>query len=313
VSQVHALFLLFNNKVVGRLRRQKNSMEDKDIFAQAQQIVRWHYQWLVLRDYLPKIVGEPMAREVLNWDEPAFPRLRFFRPKSDQAYMPDDFSAAAFRFGHSMVRPRYALSHATQRGTDSRFHRIPIFSYFFPGEEGKFEASSAEQKQPLNLDGLQPLPDNWGIDWDFFFRDTSALHRDDGGPKVPQPTYRIDTQIVDPLSMLPHFTDIRSLAYRNLLREWRLKLPSGESVAEAIRKAIPGIKIVDRDELWKGRTERRKEFEHGAPLWFYILREAELEKHKDHKTDILCGHHLGSVGGRIVAEVLVGLAYYDRK
>lgn len=313
VSQLHALFLQFHNRVVDELCRQKSSMEDKDIFAQAQQIVRWHYQWIVLRDYLPKIVGESMAEEVLNLKEPAFPRLRFFRPKSGQAYMPVEFSVAAFRFGHSMVRPSYALSHTTQQGIDTRFHRIPIFSYFFPGEEGKFEGLSASEKQRLNLDGLQLLPDGWGVDWAFFFGDASAFDSEHHGPKFPQPSYRIDTKIVDPLAQLPRFTDFSSLAHRNLLRGWRLQLPSGESVSEAIKKAIPATKILDRDELWDGRAELRKEFENGAPLWFYILREAELEKHKEHKDDELGGHHLGPVGGRIVAEVLVGLAYYDRK
>jgi hypothetical protein len=92
-----------------------------------------------------------------------------------------------------------------------------------------------------------------------------------------------------------------------------LRLPSGECVAKTIAEAIPGTKVLKPDELWKGRAELRKEFENRAPRWFYILREAKLEKHKDHKSDKLGGHHLGPVGGRIVAEVLVGLAYYDRK
>src|SRR5262249_547675 len=154
--------------------------------------------------------------------------------KSGQAYMPVEFSVAAFRFGHSMVRPSYALSETTQRGNDPRFHRIPLFSYFFPGEEGQFDTLSVEEKQRLNLNGFQPLPENWGINWDFFFGDLSTVSINDTTPKIPQPSYRIDTKLVDPLAQLPGFTDIRSLAHRNLIRGWRLKLPSGEAVAKAI-------------------------------------------------------------------------------
>jgi len=55
----------------------------------------------------------------------------------------------------------------------------------------------------------------------------------------------------------------------------------------------------------------RRVFNHNAPLWFYILREAEQTKHNG--IAALKGRcHLGSVGGRIVAEVLVGLAYHDK-
>jgi hypothetical protein len=318
VSQLHALFLQFHNKVVDKLRNQKSSMTDKELFEEAQRIVRWHYQWLVLHDYLPKIVGQPMAEEVLNVQEPAFPRLRFFRPKSGQAYMPVEFSVAAFRFGHSMVRPSYALSKTTQRGSDPRFHRIPLFSYFFAqSEEGQFNTLSQYKKQRLNLNGFQPLPDNWGIDWNFFFGDLSMLNLDDTTPKIPQPSYRIDTKLVDPLAQLPGFTDIRSLAQRNLIRGWRLRLPSGEAVAKAIKEVFPGTKILDRAELWDKQFDDifnnfRGKLENNAPLWFYILREAELTKHQEHQTDEFGGHHLGPVGGRIVAEVLVGLAYYDR-
>ena len=40
-----------------------------------------------------------------------------------------------------------------------------------------------------------------------------------------------------------------------------------------------------------------------APLWFYVLKEAELPPSD--------GERLGPVGGRIVAEVLVGLLQRD--
>ena len=54
----------------------------------------------------------------------------------------------------------------------------------------------------------------------------------------------------------------------------------------------PSLKEVFTDPKWHGET----------PLWFYILKEAELVGE---------GRTLGPVGGRIVAEVLVGLLQKD--
>jgi hypothetical protein len=56
------------------------------------------------------------------------------------------------------------------------------------------------------------------------------------------------------------------------------------------------------DLLGTSKTKVRKDLENCAPLWFYILREAELEAG---------GGHLGPVGGRIVAEVLIGVVAAD--
>lgn len=68
------------------------------------------------------------------------------------------------------------------------------------------------------------------------------------------------------------------------------------------------------DVLWKEREEvfkRFPQFANNAPLWFYILREAERTK-RNGIADLKGGHHLGPVGGHIVAEALVGLAHYDK-
>ena len=42
--------------------------------------------------------------------------------------------------------------------------------------------------------------------------------------------------------------------------------------------------------------------EHSTPLWYYVLKEAEI---------VADGLHLGPVGGRIVAEVFLGLLQTD--
>jgi hypothetical protein len=77
---------------------------------------------------------------------------------------------------------------------------------------------------------------------------------------------------------------------------------------------VLGEEPMSDNVLWKEREEvlqRFPLFTNNAPLWFYILREAERTRRNGCEDDPEGGHHLGPVGGRIVAEVLVGLTYYD--
>jgi hypothetical protein len=320
VSQLHSVFIRFHNAVVDHLLQEK--FPHSRLFAEAQRIVRWHYQWVVMHDYVPAIVGEHMAKAVLNEDSDR-PDLRLYKPRSGAPFMPIEFSVAAFRFGHSMVRPSYALNtvvpgnNITQvrnrdGGTDS-FSRIPVFSF---------------DSNPLaNLNGFREVPNFWGIDWKFFF-DFGGPKPKPGQPQIPQPSYRMDTLLVDPLADLPEFVKemnphLRSLAFRNLMRGWRLGLPSGQDVARLIDTKHPPL---TDDELFNtperkavyNNKDHKDVFYKQAPLWYYILREAENTRRdkakdpaKNDKGKSLGGHHLGIVGGRIVAEVLVGLVYHD--
>ena len=109
----------------------------------------------------------------------------------------------------------------------------------------------------------------------------------------------IDTQLSLPLFKLPPTVvaptagAIVALAERNLLRGKRLGLPAGQDVAAAM-----GVKPLTNAQL--GLTEPG--WKNKAPLWFYILKESEL----------LGGRKLGPVGGRIVAEVILGLMALDK-
>jgi hypothetical protein len=89
--------------------------------------------------------------------------------------------------------------------------------------------------------------------------------------------------IAPPVSPAPESV-ARSIAFRNLMRGWRLGLPSGQAVARRI-----------------GARERE-----GAelPLWRYILEEAGANPGPD-------GKQLGEVGARIVAETFIGLLAAD--
>jgi hypothetical protein len=89
--------------------------------------------------------------------------------------------------------------------------------------------------------------------------------------------------------------DIQSLAQRNLLRQLVFALPSGQSVAKAMQEEP--LAASDLTDLKEHHMDTR------TPLWFYILREADVRED---------GRRLGPVGGRIVAEVFIGLLEGDR-
>jgi len=316
VSQLQSLMLRFHNQMLALVA---DTLGSRAQFLETQRQVRWHYQWIVLHDFLPRIVGDATVTSVLPPDGAP----QFYKPKND-AYMPVEFSVAAYRYGHSMIRPSYSLSSDVLRGSDASKNRVPIFS----------EQTDAT----ANLRGFRPLPPGWGIDWSFFYPDLDRppAQNPQGNPYspepakdlvLPQPSYRIDTVLVDalahlpgePVPMGPSGQLTTSLAERNLQRGRALGLPSGQSVARRL-----GETVLSDGELWSNADDqdldaRRKgvlaafpQFEANAPLWFYILREAERTR-RDGTTDPnpRGGHHLGPVGGRIVAEVLVGLALGD--
>jgi hypothetical protein len=283
VSQLQASMLRFHNRMVTVL--------GSSDFEEVQRNVRWHYQWVVVHDFLPTILGLETWQEIMGPAKPGDshikPQLRFYHAEKE-AFMPVEFSVAAYRFGHSMIRPIYRLNQSIDR--------LPIFS--LKGE---------------NLAGFRKFPSNWAIDWRLFFESGNkppAL-----GPTRVQPAYKPDTSLVNPLSFLPASVAANpsSLPERNLLRSWRMQLPSGQAVARAM-----GVDPIDDDKLRVGKaneddtpnnkkiTDISPRFAGNAPLWYYVLAEAQ-QQFKKNETPI----HLGPVGGRIVGEVFLGLMLKD--
>jgi hypothetical protein len=255
ISQLHVAFLRFHNAVVDWLR-DRGTPSDR-VFAEAQRLVRWHYQWIVAHEFLPLTAGVELTAALLAQGP------RYYRA-GDCPAIPVEFSDAAYRYGHSQIRAIYQLNESA-RG------RV------FP-----------------DCVGACPVPAARAIDWRYFF----ALDTD----HPPQPTRRIDARLVHALIALPpavvgetEIPDYHSLAVRDLLRGRALDLPSGESIARHM-----GMTPLSAEEIglaadvpgWVGET----------PLWYYVLKEAEVRER---------GERLGAVGGRIVAEVLLGLLAAD--
>ena len=103
VSQFHVAILKFHNAIVDHLR--KKNPNEPQVFEKAQRMVRWHYQWIILNEFLPKIVGQRVLDDVLD-DRP---RERIFQWRNEP-FIPVEFAVAAYRFGHSQVRPFYGVN-----------------------------------------------------------------------------------------------------------------------------------------------------------------------------------------------------------
>lgn len=268
VSQLQLTFLKFHNAVIDLVESDLAlRIGSETTFEAAQRIVRWHYQWMVVHDFLRRTVGQETLDEVFD-ESGVLPRVnREFYGWNNEPYMPVEFSVAAYRFGHSQVRGRYQLN--TLVGP------LPTFS-----------PASVEEDPLGHFGGFRILPPFWTIEWARFFEVDGA------GSDARQQSRRIDTKIADPLLALPPEIagNVPSLVMRNLTRGARLLLPSGQDVAAHMGAAV----LSDADlELPGGGP---------APLWYYILREAAVEAN---------GEHLGTVGGRIVAEVMLGLLEKD--
>ena len=264
VSQLQLVFLRFHNKVLRDIVVPNTAIAVEDRLDETQRLVRWHYQWVIARDYLPRTCGRELIDQLFELDHTSGQRhveLRYYDPKNDP-YMPVEFSGAAFRFGHSQIRAAYNLSDA-----------VPDRPVFLPGDAvGELD----------DLRGNRPLPLSWTIDWRMFLPIDGS---------TPQPSRRIDAKLTPGLFDLPRISGDQSLALRNLKRSQALGLPSGQDVARFL-----GVTPRTGAELGTDLDP--------TPLWFYILKESELEDHR--------GERLGKVGARIVAEVLLGLLAGDK-
>ncbi len=254
VNQLHLAFMKFHNAVLDG-PAQGN-------FEEAQRIVRWHYQWIILHEYLRGVCGDDVVDHVLE-------NGRRFYVFDGEAYMPVEFSIAAFRFGHSQVRPGYVI----QPGATGQPPRFAAALFAADGND---------------LRGNRPIGPERAVDFRAFFGSQAQRGK------------RIDRRLASPLLDLPPTVvgpnapaERRSLAIRNVQRSLAFNLPSGQSVARFMQE-----EELTEAELWADIPDASGP----APLWFYILREAET------RAD---GEHLAGVGARVVAEVLIGILEGD--
>lgn len=267
LSQLHLAFLMFHNKCVDHVRATTGLTSPHAVFQEAQRLVRWHYQWILLNEFLPLTCGQTVLDDVLK-------KGRKFYKWRNAPFIPVEFAVAAYRFGHSQVRPSYRMNFGPATNQD-------VFLRLFVDTP-----ENSANPDPDDMRGGLRKPRRF-IDWQTFF---------DFGDGNVRPNKKIDTKLSTVLMDLIGFPagEPQSLAQRNLLRHLTFKLPSGQAVAKAMH--LPVMPASDFADLAPHGLNTR------TPLWFYVLREAEKKEN---------GERLGPVGARIVAEVFIGLMEGD--
>lgn len=293
VGQTHLAFLKFHNAVVTMLEGQPGALTGAELFKEARRITTWHYQWIVLYDFVERLVGEGTINRIKHEGR------RFYRFKT-RPYMPVEFAAAAYRLGHSMVRQAY--DHNRIFGPGGAAPGLLSFMFHFTGKSGGVIGDLA----PVDVAGPgQPMrffPSNWVIDWRRYYK---------FGPAQPagvglNASRKIDPFIVPALHTLPGESGRGAvLPFRNLKRGVLLELPSGQDVARAI-----GVQPLTGDELATdigggsdGSVLKAQKLHTDTPLWYYILKEAQL---------VHGGTRLGPVGATILAECFLGFVHGDQ-
>jgi hypothetical protein len=295
IAGLHCAHIRFYNRLLDELSehdlrrfpaaRHADRANRYERFLIAREVTLWHYQWLLVNEHLPQIAGHAVVNEVLRRGN------RFYRPPAGDGFMPIEFAGAAYRFGHSMVRPSYRANFTSGTGDSTDPTANPFFALVFDPNEPDFSAPVTHDR--ADLLGGYPAPRRY-IGWQTFF---------DLGDGQVKNNKKIDTTISSVLFALPlpaiapHTqTSPTVLPQRNLLRQLTWGLPSGQAIARRMR--MPRLGPPDLPDL--ASVYRR--FATSTPLWYYILAEA---KH------MAGGLHLGPVGGRIVTETLVGLLRAD--
>jgi hypothetical protein len=246
ISQLHLAMQRVHNAFVMRARRA--GVPGGALFEQAQRQTRWHYQWIIVNEFLPAVVGEALAADL------AAHGARYYQPGA-APFIPLEFADAAYRYGHSQIRHLYRANLASEPA--------PLFPDYL---------------------GFRPVPPSRRVDWRLFFDgfdrfDGAGANGANGAPRA-QRARRIDGKLVRSLIQLPveitgecRVGEYHSLAVRDLERGEGVGLPSGEALARHL-----GETPLTREEIGLESTNWRGE----TPLWFYILRESSARSNGNH-------------------------------
>lgn len=275
VAQLHMSFIRFHNAVVDALKLEDATLTPDKLFEKAQLEVRRHYQWVLVHDFLKTMVGVAQVEKVLTGG------LTFF-PESRPFFMPVEFSVAAYRFGHSLIRDTYH------------------FNGSFPNDSFLYAFQFTKRD----------IPTNWIINWKSFFTV--------GGIRAINKARKIDTRVAFTMNSLPGPGNppsgslFATLTSRNLVRSMALRVPTGQTVARQMGETplttaqllqSPFPHPTPAQEALHEQTVKILNADNGlllkkTPLWYYVLKEAEV---------LGQGNQLGPVGGGIVTEVFIRL------
>jgi hypothetical protein len=215
MSQMQLAFIRAHNSLVDRLRA--DGAGEGELFAEGRRALSWHYQWLIVNDLLPGLIGRELVDELLD-DGP-----RYYKPQPEP-FIPVEFADAAYRYGHSQIRQLYQL----QPGGLAR----PLFP---------------------DLIGFGPVGER-RVDWSLLFDVPGHPPAQRAKPidgKLPHTLIELPTVITGEVEDQAY----HSLAARDLERGEGTGLPSGESVAGALGVEPLSREQVGLDRYgWMGET-----------------------------------------------------------
>lgn len=297
VAQLHLAFLRFHNEVVDWLEKHEGGCNEVELFERARKLVQWHYQWLVVHDFLRTVTLSGVVDKVLLRGP------QFYALRNGEIFMPLEYSVAAYRFGHSMVRAAYDFNRNFGRPGNVLPNTSFDLLFLFTGNG--FERQDGNVVLNPFLGQGPTLPFSWIIEWDRFV--------DKGSSFADHFARKIDTRLAPPLrdivnegnqaATIAIRTILKRLARRNLLRGYLLSIPTGQALAEAME--VPPLTPA---ELTAGNNPGMNDilleagFLERTPLWYYVLKEAEVRAN---------GNSLGELGSRIVCETIIGLLVND--
>lgn len=270
IAQLHVAFLKAHNKLV-----------DQGLsFNEAGRVLRQHYQHIVVHDFLKRIAEPAIVDDIVDHGN------KWFDPAAEPMRMPLEFSVAGYRLGHTMVRAEYDFN--------SNFNTKPGKPAASLGLLFTFTALSGE------LGTFKTLPENWIIEWENIIGSSTVMH----ARKLDTNVAAVGDQALFALRKVDGTPetppDAGRLPVRNLLRGYRLRLPTGQAVAQHL-----GLQVMTKDEVLAAAGSPQQVtalqaggFESRTPLWYYVLAEAN---------HFHGGERLGPVGSTLVAEVLIGL------
>jgi hypothetical protein len=216
MSQLHLAMLKAHNAFVDEVRR-TGTANDR-VFDEAAQQLRWHYQWIILNEFLPSLVGQTLVNQVLK-EGP-----QWFGP-THGGFIPLEFADAAYRYGHSQIRHRYQLNLQTDP--------VPLFP---------------------DLLGFRAIPRERTVDWTLFF-DMPGATSAQRSKKIDGRLVRALIALPVAVTGECEIDDYHSLAVRDLQRGQGVGLPSGEAVARHIGIApLTAQQVGIASTGWKGET-----------------------------------------------------------
>jgi hypothetical protein len=212
MAQLHLALLKLHNLLVDRLR--EDGVAESELFDEARRATTWHYQWVVLHDFLPRLIGAPLVALLLEQGP------RYFKGEG-QPFIPFEFADAAYRYGHSQIRHSYAVGG----------EQLPLFP---------------------DLVGFRPVPADRVVDWSTLFDlpgrpPAQRAKKIDG--RLPRSLIDLPLVITGDVE-----DDLHSLAVRDLERGSGVGLPSGEAVARELGVAPLDASELALPDRWTGET-----------------------------------------------------------